>query len=235
MRTDTDRLRRKCERAIRTVAPREFLGVPLYILFAADLPRDLRLPVGVCGRTHVHFDMALRSFIKNWRGRGPCMFIDDPETPVATALHEIAHVITDDRKPWQSPASAEPEATYGPAEAVGSKCGEEPIIVSYLNLYTHDAAFVRIIAHLRRRASVKWNAGTLPGFGFVPDVRECMSSEFRYDILLASETAGMRNASFAEILAAPYPPQFLERWNADIDRVVSAIGGPNLAKDLFLK
>ena len=166
------------------------------------------------------------------------MIVTDEDAPIATALHEACHIIADDRERQKVKAGAAPTTdNFGPVEAVTSTCEGKvsPVVVSYLNLYIHDADFVRILLHVRRRAAlVGLDAAALPDFGFVDEVRGCITSVFRYDLLLSEETKAMRKASFAEIRRTPYPAPFVAEWNRGITAVVSALGGRHLASDLFL-
>jgi hypothetical protein len=247
MRVDIEKIRRKCEAAVR-IAAAEFSKLPVYILFDSELPT--RLHEGIGGMAWRDSDMCFRPFIQAWRGRGPCVVLSaevwrDATTSrrvisdgVGVALHEFAHLLDDgepEQKTWANEAG--PATLPTPAEAVVLRHSPEDSsrLALYANLFAHDSNFVRVLCHMRYRCALRRIATGTLALGLHDAIAPCMSNLFDYDMSLIGELRGTSPATpYAEILKRPAPVEFRRRWNRNLDAVVSKVGGEMLANELRL-
>ena len=200
------------EPILRSIAPRDLDGVPLYVVTAGDLPAELRLP-GADGWTSKNLDVALADHLRGrWAGRGPALVVSSPDA-VGIALHELAHVLEKplDLSPVQ--AGEHREASGALAVACAADCSVgffagEP-------WRHHGAAYVRIALHVLTRHNMREcrrrvHPGSLllPGF-FDPHL-------WAYYDAIAPEAGRLADCSFAEIRATRPPAEFIALWRADV-------------------
>jgi hypothetical protein len=211
----------------RAVAGRDLDGMPLYILLQSEVADVMGEANFSDGYTTPNLDLNLRSCIGDaWRGRGPCMVLNDvsiadehfPEdvdfVAFSTVLHELAHILdrpepvdlqtlpTDDRIEFE---------TLVIANAVQHEY--RPLPVAY---YGHEDAFIRIVLHLHYRATVA-GVKTIPNL-LCAGRRYGLSHAHRYMESLGDEPAAMADMTFQDITQVPPPAEFSELWLSDVKR-----------------
>ncbi|MCO6454784.1 MAG: hypothetical protein J5I93_05740 [Pirellulaceae bacterium] len=211
------------EALCRAVAARDLEGVPLYLLRQSILPAECGSGDGCYGYTLASLDLYLCDHIPGYRGRGPCIVINDRALAEdfngedltyrtqAIALHEFGHVL--DRP-----------AVYEDRPGVDSnKLKFEALIVAHvtakpprediLPYHGHEAGFIRVCLHLCHRAK-------LVGFDISPGAicagyTYCLSVAQRYQTALGDEPARCMGMLFRDILATKPPAAFTELWTND--------------------
>jgi hypothetical protein len=215
----------RAEALCRDVAGRDLGGTPLYIVPQSAIEWEFGNAEGCDGYTTPSLDLYLRDHIgPAWRGRGPCMVIndvvltaelhpDDVEYVVlAAALHELAHILVrpalyvkrdcvgPDRLLFETLVVADAVKRDGPANRPA--------------YFGHEAPFIRTALHLRHRAEVCGvriaPALLCAGYGYG------LSHAERYAIALGDEPERMTGALLRDILAADPPAAFSRLWKQDL-------------------
>jgi hypothetical protein len=219
---DVATLLAQAESLCRTIAP-DLDGQSLYIVPQSQLPDELGGRSICDGFTTPKLDLYLRDvFGTNWRGRGPCMVIDDTDfagldavdieqAVMATVLHELAHVL--DRPPVQGYGPpADPGRMKFEALCVGHAVAAEPAAtVPYAG---HEARFIRAALHLQYRAS---RAGVT-----VAPSRLCAGREYglspanQYRNALGDEPCRLATDSIRQLLDRHPPEAFSRLWAEDV-------------------
>ena len=95
----------KAGQLCRAIASRDLAGHELYIIRQSEITAEYGTAEGCEAYTSPCLDLYLREFIPNWRGRGPCLVMNDlalqadvhPEDLEAVVLgitiHELAHIL----------------------------------------------------------------------------------------------------------------------------------------------
>jgi hypothetical protein len=224
-----DKLLSHCLNIAHTVAP-ELRSRPLYIVDGTgltDLPVGHGDVLGWAWRGNVT-NYRLRDYIgSDWEGPGPVIsLLPDPirtewgkhfrDGVLSTLLHELAHLlppapaISDSDfaefdvhtvREWQqmkwTEANALPEPPPGTAD--------DP----------HGPEFVRIVTHLWARSTLAgWS---IPGVNLYGGGCWFLSQPAHFVTALLREIVTMREAHFAEIIAADPPSDFTALWQGGLD------------------
>jgi len=209
----------------RTLAGRDLAGLPIYVVPQTLLPDELG-GLSVCGGyTASRLDLHLRDHIPGYRGRGPCMVINDNLIRAARAredfdyyfcaavLHELTHVLM---RPWiyREPVTASPDAIRREARQVARMVATETPEDGRLPFHGHGTQFIRIALHLRHRAAT-WGAWFAPN-DLCAGRRYGLSDARRYQVALGDEPARMAKMTIAQIVATEAPPEFAQLWADDV-------------------
>lgn len=213
----------RSQRLCYAVAGRDLGDTPLYLV------RQSTLPDGhFAGEHHYAFttpslDIYLRDYIPSYRGRGPCMLLNDlalveDYDPIdldfvvpGLVLHELAHILN-------RPALYEDRTGVDPGKLlfeslVVADATKRPVRGDLLAYHGHDASFIRIAVHLCYRAS-------LAGFRIAPTaicggLRYGLSHASDYQEALGDEPVMCSAMLFREIAATEPPPAFRTLWATD--------------------
>ena len=199
------------------MAPKDLAGVPLYIV-----PQSRIGGKSTCdGYTALSLDLHLREHIADYRGRGPCMVVNDVALAelepsdfehafLVVVVHELAHilercclyyersesagVITDEAKQIQ--------------RAVSSEAFDADIA-----FWHHGHRFIRIALHLAYRAG---QYGLPIALGSLCAGRRYEQSHAcQYAALLGREPRRYLRASFRDLNRVPPPEAYRRLWTAD--------------------
>jgi len=211
------------ESLCRAVVGRDLGETPLYIVPQSSLPPDCGAGDHCYGYTTPSLDLYLADHISSYRGRGPCMVIndlalamdhhpDDIEYVVpAFVLHELAHIL-------ERPALFEDRTGVDPLRLkfealVVADVGQRPVRNDLPAYFGHEAGFIRIALHLRYRA-LRHGVSIAPG-QLCAGYRYGLSHARRYVDALGSEPARLIDASFTNIRTTKPPPAFSSLWCDD--------------------
>jgi hypothetical protein len=217
---------RRAESLCRRVAPRDLAGVPVYVV-PQSVAVELFGHAKECdGFTTPSLDLYVRHAIPAWRGRGPCMVVNDialvADVPddlepyfLATAIHELAHIL--ERAELHSVRS-EPEPARLTFEAlvIARAVAEPPTeATEAAEFLTHDDRFIRAALHLCHRAARVGEPVPLP----LVWNRRCygMSHVRAYQAALGDEPRRLADAAIRDVLATPPPEPFARLWADDLD------------------
>lgn len=225
-----DRVRKIIERGVtlcRAVASHELANVPVYIVPQSTLPAELGRSSVCDGFTSPSLDLYVREFIPDYRGRGPCMVINDltlceqtdpadfEQAMLAVIIHELAHVL---ERPMLYRMRDETSDVVLAREAaavvdvISSDPSDHELAVPFLG---HEVRFIRVALHLRYRAAT---AGT-----DLPEATLCAGRDYglshacRYREALSDEPARLAEQSISAVLARPPPLAFTRLWESDRD------------------
>ena len=215
----------RAEELCHAVASHDLGETPLYIVSQSDLPEGFGSGDPCYGYTTPSLDLYLQDHIRDWRGRGPCMVIndlalredhlsDELEYPTcAYVLHELAHIL-DRPALFQDRTGVDPKRLIFEKLVVASAT-QRPARTDLPPYFGHEHAFIRIAIHLCHRAGRN-------GISVAPAVvcagyQYRLSHAARYQEALGDEPRRCVDLSFREILASPAPRPFLDLWRADLD------------------
>jgi len=207
----------------RAVAGRDLAGLPIYLISQSTLPAECGSGDGAYAYTLGSLDLYLAPHIPNYRGRGPCIVVNDlalaedfigedlAYRTQAIVLHELGHVL--DR-----PAVYEDRTGVDP-----NKLKFEALVVAHVTsnapredippYHGHEASFIRVCLHLCHRArqvGFDVHPGALCA-GYVYG----LSVAQRYEAALGDEPARCMGMLFRDILATKPPAAFTELWTND--------------------
>jgi len=216
----------QAETLCQRIAPRDLAGLPVYVVPQSALLADLGTADACDGYTTPSLDLYLRDAIGlAWRGRGPCMVIndlvlldearDDLETYfLATVLHELAHVL---ERPalYRERPDAEPARLMFEALLLAQVVAEPPSPEdARASLPHHGERFLRTALHLRHRAEA---AGVCIGPALVcPNRQYGLSHANVYRAALGAEPIRLADARIRDVLASPPPAEFSRLWADDL-------------------
>lgn len=210
----------------RTVAGRDLDGLPLYILLQSEVADVMGEANFSDGYTTPNLDLNLRSCIGvAWRGRGPCMVLNDvsiadehfPEdvdiVAFSTVLHELAHIL-DRPVPVDLQTLPTDNCIEFETMVISNANQQEyrPLPTAY---HGHEAPFIRIALHLHYRA-------TVAGVETIPNIlcagwRYGLSHAHRYMEALADEPNRMIHLPFLQISRTEPPTDFTNLWLQDVE------------------
>jgi hypothetical protein len=207
----------------RKVAARDLGRLPIYIVPQTLLPDELGGRSVCHGYTASRLDLHLRDHIPGYRGRGPCMVINDRHlrtaydpadfdyTFTATVLHELAHIL---QRPWlyNEPVTEPPERIQLEAQQVADIVSNEK--PAGLPFKGHGAQFIRVALHLQYRAETL--ATWIAPYDLCAGCRYRLSHARRYQLALGDEPKRMARKAIAEIVASEAPPKFVQLWADDV-------------------
>ncbi len=222
-------LSRRAERLCRRVAGPDLAGAPIYIVCQSSLAHDFGRAAGCEAYTTPSLDLYLADHISSYRGRGPCMVINDLALREdntndfgywfsALVLHEMAHIL---ERPALFADRTGVDANKIKFEALcvadATDEPEPPVKATATPRYLgHEAPFIRIVLHLCHRAA---RAGRRIAPSAVFNCRQYgLSRPERYAAALADEPRRFANRLFRDILAAEPPSAFTNLWHDDVRR-----------------
>jgi hypothetical protein len=213
----------KAEALCRAVAGRDLGETPLYIVAQSTLP-----PGYYAGDHHLAFtleslDIYLRDYIPNYRGRGPCMVMNDlalaelyePEDheylTQQFALHELGHIL-DRPALFEDRTGVDPDKLLFEALVVAD-CTKRPPREDIPLYHGHEVGFIRIALHLCYRAQQAgfdaYHAALCAGY------RYGLSHASLYLEALGDEPARCAGMLFRDIAKTKPPPAFSSLWCDD--------------------
>lgn len=213
------------EALCRTVASRDLEGTPLYVVPQSSLPTQCGSGDGCFAYTTPSLDLYLREHIPGYRGRGPCMVVNDlalaediDEEDLAwqtlvTVLHELAHIL-DRPALFEERAGVDPNRLLFESLVVANASASPPRVDIPL-YHGHEAGFIRIALHLCFRARQL-------GYDIYHGVicgghRYGLSHASRYLEALGDEPARCSGTLFRDIKTVTPPEAFSQLWAADFN------------------
>ena len=211
------------EALCRTVAGRDLEGVPLYLVPQSILPPECGSGDHCLAYTLGSLDLYLAPHILHYRGRGPCIVVNDialaeefggenlAYRTQTVILHELAHVL--DR-----PALYEDRTGVDPIRILFESLIVANVTASPLRediplYHGHEVGFIRIALHLVHRAE-QASFEVRPG-AICAGYHYGLSSAYRYQVALGDEPARCASMSFRDIRAMKPPPAFSSLWCHD--------------------
>lgn len=213
----------EAEALCHRVAGRDLGETPLYIVPQSNLPEECGPGDHCYGYTTPSLDIYLAPHIPNYRGRGPCMVINDialaedyePRDAEyltrAHVLHELAHIL--DRPALFKDRSGENPDKLLFESLVVANATQRPARRDIPAYFGHEAGFIRIVLHLCHRAE---RAGV-----HVSPIVICAGHRFGlspasvYREALGDEPHRCADMTFREILATRPPRAFSSLWCDD--------------------
>ena len=173
--------------------------------------------------TASRLDLHLRGYIPGYRGRGPCMVINDRRLRLAfdpadfdywftaTVMHELAHIL---QRPWlyNEPVTESPERIQLEARQVAHIVSNEN--TAGLPFKGHGAQFIRVALHLQYRAE-KFGTWIAPA-DLCAGCLYRLSHAHRYQQALGDEPQRMARKAIAEVVASKAPEDFVQLWADDV-------------------
>jgi hypothetical protein len=213
----------RAERLCYAVAGRDLGDTPLYVV------RQSTLPAGqFAGQHHYAFttpslDLYLREHIRDYRGRGPCMLLNDlgmvedwegedlAYLVLTSTLHELAHIL-DRPALFADRSGVDPDKLLFESLVVADAT-KRPVRSDLPARYGHEASFIRIAVHLGHRAS-------LAGVRIAPTaicggLRYGLSHASDYQEALGDEPMLCSGMLFRDIAATEPPLAFRTLWATD--------------------
>ncbi len=209
----------------RAIASWDLARHELYIIRQSEISAEYGTAEGCEAYTSPCLDLYLREFIPNWRGRGPCLVLNDlamqtdvhPEdwegVVLANTVHELAHIL-DRPSLYRERRDAEPDRLKFEALVLADEVALPRPTVAPQPYAGHGASFIRIALHLRHRAKalgVHLLANALCG-----GPRYGLSPASAYRAALGHEPAKMAHLTFREIAGIEPPTEFTNLWASDV-------------------
>lgn len=220
---DVAALLARAEVLCRAVAARDLAGIHLYLVPQSILPPECGSGDHCYGYTLPSLDIYLADHIPGYRGRGPCMVINDvaladdfdPEdlkyVVPAYVLHELSHVL-DRPALFEDRTGVDPERLLFESLVVAD-CAKRPPRADLPAYYGHEAGFIRIALHLCHRAE---RAGiSIAAAAICAGHRYGLSHASDYQDALGDEPACCAEMLFRDIAATDPPPAFSRLWAQD--------------------
>ena len=220
---DVATLLAEAEALCRAVAGCDLEGVPLYSVAQSILPADCGSGDHCLAYTTPSLDLYLRDHIPGYRGRGPCMVINDvalaedfdPEdleyVIPAYVLHELAHIL--DRPALFEDRSGVDTDRLLFESLVVADCTKRPPREDIPLYHGHEVGFIRIALHLCYRAQQAgfdaYHAALCAGY------RYGLSHASLYLEALGDEPARCAGMLFRDIKSLKPPPAFSSLWCDD--------------------
>ena len=217
----------------RAIASRDLVGHELYIIRQSEISAEYGTADGCEAYTSPCLDLYLREFIPSWRGRGPCLVLNDvamqadvhPEdwegVVLTDTVHELAHIL-DQPALYRERRDAEPDRLKFEALVLADEVGQPRPTVAPQPWAGHGASFIRIALHLRHRAreyGVLLLASDLCG-----GPRYGLSPASAYRAALGDEPTQLADLTFREITGIQPPPEFTTLWASDVTAHQSSLG-----------
>jgi len=216
------------ESLCRRIAGPDLGSLPLYLL------EQSKMPVGLGTTYHYafyfpHADLIYQDYIADWRGRGPCVVINDigiaedfesidhEYVVTGIVLHELGHVLD---RPMLFDEQAYEDSERRQFDAlVITDASKRPSRSDVPMYFGHGANFIRIVIHLAYRAS-------LAGFeispaGIAATHRLGLSPIASYADALGDEPHRYLDLELRALVSHEPPDEFVQRWTADMNRYQS--------------
>jgi hypothetical protein len=214
----------RAEGLCHTVAGPDLAGVPLYIVAQSILPADCGSGDHCYGYTLPSLDIYLADHIPSYRGRGPCVVINDvaladdfdPDdlkyVVPSYVLHELGHVL-DRPALFEDRTGVDPDKLLFESLVVAD-CTKRPPRDDIPLYHGHEVGFIRIALHLCHRAE---RAGvSIAPAAICAGHRYGLSHASDYQDALGDEPARCTGMPFHDIAATAPPPAFTRLWTQDI-------------------
>jgi hypothetical protein len=225
LRSDFDAIIATGHALCRTIAARDLGDLPLYIVRQSAIATAFGAADACSAYTTPSLDLYLADRIQNYRGRGPCMVVNDlalladvhPEdlenVTLGTIVHELAHIL-DRPALYDERRDVEPDRIQFEslvlAEAI-TRPRPTPQVPPY---HGHGASFIRIALHLRHRA---WQNGVhLLANELCGGSRYGLSPGSAYKGALGDEPRRLAHLTFKQIAAIEPPAAFTQLWADDV-------------------
>ncbi len=209
----------------RAIASRDLGGHELYIIRQSAISAEYGTAEGCEAYTSPCLDLYLREFILNWRGRGPCLVLNDlamqadvhPEdleaVVIGNTLHELAHIL-DRPALYRERRDAEPDRLKFEALVLADEVGQPRPTVAPQPWAGHGASFIRIALHLRHRA--REHGVLLLANDLCSGPRYGLSPASAYRAALGDEPDRLAHLKFPEIAGIEPPEPFTNLWASDV-------------------
>ena len=220
---DVAKILADAEALCHAVAGRDLGETPLYVVPQSSLPAECGDGDYAYGYTTPSLDIYLASHIPDYRGRGPCMVINDiglaeDYEPVdiayltqATVLHELAHIL-DRPMLFEDRSGVDPNKLLFESLVVANAT-QLPSRADIPLYFGHGHSFIRISLHLCHRAQ---QAGVhISTAAICAGHRYGLSHASFYAEALGDEPARCADMTFSQIMATKPPPAFSHRWRVD--------------------
>lgn len=214
----------RAERLCYAVAGRDLGDTPLYLVRQSSLPDG-----HFAGEHHYAFttpslDLYLRDYLPAYRGRGPCMLLNDLAMAedwdgdnltylvLRSTLHELSHVL-DRPALYEDRTDVDPDKLLFESLVVAD-CTKRPARGDLPAYHGHEAPFIRIAVHLCYRASL---AGVhLAPTAICGGLRYGLSHASDYQEALGDEPVLYRGMLFRDLEATEPPQAFRTLWATDV-------------------
>lgn len=212
-----ERLCKRGERLCLALAPKDLAGVPLYIV-----PQSRIGGMSTCdGYTALSLDLHLREYIDDYRGRGPCLVVNDMTLAdtdptdfehafLVVVVHELAHIL--ERRFLFYERSEPPDEIAEEAKQIQRAVSSEAFDAD-IAFWHHEFRFIRIALHLAYRAS-RLGVPIAPG-SLCAGRRYEQSHACQYAEAIGREPRRFMQASFRTLNRVPPPEAFRRLWTAD--------------------
>ena len=208
----------------RAVAGRDLVGQPLYVVRQSAIASEYGTAEGCEAYTSPCLDLYLREFIPNWRGRGPCLVLNDlamadvhPEdrqaVVLANTLHELAHIL-DRPQLYRTREQPDPDRLKFEALVLADEVGQPTPTNIGQPWSGHGASFIRIALHLRHRA--REHGILVLANDLCAGPRYGLSPASAYRSALDNETTRLADLTFRQIKAIEPPIEFTTLWASDV-------------------
>ena len=218
-----DKHLKQAESRCRSIARRDLEGIPLYLVPQSNLPSECGSGDHCYAYTTPSLDIYLAPHIPGYRGRGPCMVVNDVGLAEdydgedltyrahVTVVHELAHIL-DRPALYEDRTGVDPNRLRFEALVVAN-VGERPPREDIPLYFGHDHSFIRIALHLCHRAK-------RAGFDVRPAAicaghRYGLSHASLYAEALGDEPARCAEMSFRDIRSFRPPQAFSHLWTVD--------------------
>ena len=216
-------INQRAERLCYAIAGRDLGDTPLYLVRQSSLPNG-----HFAGEHHYAFttpslDIYLRDYIPGYRGRGPCMLLNDLAMAedwdgdnlaylvLTSTLHEFAHIL-DRPALYEDRTGVDPDKLLFESLVIADSTKRPPRddLPAY---YGHELGFIRIALHLCHRAS-------LAGVG-IASAAICAGHRYRlshaseYQEAIGDEPQRCVGMLFRDIAATDPPLAFRTLWATD--------------------
>lgn len=223
--TDFDAIIARGYALCRAIAARDLRDSPLYIIRQSAIAIELGAAKGCSAYTTPSLDLYLADHIPNYRGRGPCMVINDlalladvypedlEEITLGTIIHELAHIL-DRPALYEERPNVEPAKLKFESLVLADAIARPRPTVKVPPYHGHGASFIRIVLHLRHRAlrhQINLLANELCG-----GQRNGLSPGTAYKGTLGDEPRRLAYLTFAQIAAIKPPAEFTKLWDDDV-------------------
>lgn len=217
----------------RAIASRDLTGHELYILRQSAISGEYGIAEGCEAYTSPCLDLYLREFIPSWRGRGPCLVLNDlamradvhPEdwegVVLTNTVHELAHIL-DRPTLYRERRDVEPDRLKFEALVLADEVGQLRPTVAPQPYAGHGASFIRIALHLRHRA--REHGILLLASALCGGPRYGLSPASAYRAALDDEPTRLAHLSFREIAGNEPPTEFKTLWAGDVAAHQSSLG-----------
>lgn len=214
------------QRLCRTIAPHDLADVPLYIVRQSEISSEFGTAEGCDGFTTPSLDLHVREALgPRWRGRGPCMVVNDttlqrdvhPDdleyVTLGIVLHELGHILVRPQL-YAGRAQCSPERLKFESLVIADAVTRQTSSVEVKAYFGHEAGFIRAVLHLRHRAE---HAGVrLAPATLCAGRRYGLSHAQRYADALGDEPLRLTDRTIRDILNMNPPPDFTRLWREDV-------------------